>query len=370
MSGGAATPAPPVSQPVAHTIEAQSYPVASSGMIEPAMPASSSRYSNSRFRRNTIQSGNFLRQVFKYVWGCVFKRTFSFLSFPFSLLFHYFLLSTQAVRSEPNVLTHGSAPNMKQYHAPQSYARTGAPIGVEDVSHAGSMFNDYRWSPPPEFPIPNSDYASPGHITHYPDFSSTYVPNPYPAYRPRTLSNASFIEAWTQPAAPRSPASAASTQPFYWLDVDRADQHHGSFSGSSGVPSYATSDTSIYNYAAEPHQMSYFSTSTTASYRSFDDLDTEEYRLLFPPQPLGIPPIDPQQMNEHLDKYWQEFHPHFPIKHRPTFDFATEKPLCLAAMVAVGAQYSTIVGARAESRTLHEKCLKALAKVCARLLRM
>lgn len=251
---------------------------------------------------------------------------------------------------------------MKPYHTTHSYARTGVPVGVEDVSHAGSMFNDYRWSPPPEYPVPSSDYTSPGHISQYPDFS--YVPHPYPAYRPRTLSNASFIEAWTQPAAPRSPASAASTQPFYWLDVDRADQHHTSFSGSSGVASYATSDTSIYNYATDHHQMhapSYFSTSTTASYRSFDDLDTEEYRLLFPPQPLGIPSIDPQQMNDHLDKYWQAFHPHFPIKHRPTFD--SEKPLCLAAMLAVGAQYSSVVGARAESRALHEKCLKALAKV-------
>lgn len=67
-------------------------------------------------------------------------------------------------------------------------------------------------------------------------------------------------------------------------------------------------------------------------------------------------------MIEHLDKYWQAFHPHFPIKHRPTFVFNAEKPLCLAAMVAIGAQYSGVVGARAESRMLHEKCLKALAK--------
>ncbi|KAK0660668.1 Krueppel-like factor 15 [Lasiodiplodia hormozganensis] len=255
-----------------------------------------------------------------------------------------------------------SAQNMKQFHHNAPYAR--APIGVEDVIGTGSMFDNYRWSPPPEYPVPSSDYASPGHITtQYPaDFG--YVPHPYPAYRPRTLSNASFIDSWAQPTAPRSPASTASTQPFYWLDVDRADQQHTSFSGSSGVASYATSDTSIYNYAADHHQMhpSYFSTSTTASYRSFDDLDSEEYRLLFPPQPLGIPSIDRQQMTEHLDNYWQAFHPHFPIKHRPTFDLATEKPLCLAAMIAVGAQYSSVVGARAESRALHEKCLKALAK--------
>lgn len=251
---------------------------------------------------------------------------------------------------------------MKQFHHNAPYAR--APIGVEDVIGTGSMFDNYRWSPPPEYPVPSSDYASPGHITQYPaDFG--YVPHPYPAYRPRTLSNASFIDSWAQPTAPRSPASTASTQPFYWLDVDRADQQHTSFSGSSGVASYATSDTSIYNYAADHHQMhpSYFSTSTTASYRSFDDLDSEEYRLLFPPQPLGIPSIDRQQMTEHLDNYWQAFHPHFPIKHRPTFDLVTEKPLCLAAMIAVGAQYSSVVGARAESRALHEKCLKALAKV-------
>ncbi|EKG11969.1 Zinc finger C2H2-type protein [Macrophomina phaseolina MS6] len=298
MSGGAVTPAPPATQPGPRPVDAQSYPVASSGM-ESAMPASTS-----------------------------------------------------------------SAPNMK-YHSTQSFARTEAPIGAVDLIHTGSIFNDYRWnSPPPEYPVGNSDYASPGHVTQYPnDFA--YVPHPYPAYRPRTLSNASFMEAWAQPAAPRSPASAASTQPFYWLDVDRADQSHTSFSGSSGVPSYATSDTSIYNYAAEHQQMqpsSYFSTSTTASYRSFDDLDTEEYRLLFPPQPLGIPSIDPQQMIEHLDKYWQAFHPHFPIKHRPTFVISSEKPLCLAAMMAMGAQYSSVVGARAESRMLHERCLKALAK--------
>ncbi|KAF2138592.1 uncharacterized protein K452DRAFT_88781 [Aplosporella prunicola CBS 121167] len=249
--------------------------------------------------------------------------------------------------------------------APPSYARTSIPMAEDLAAHTGSQFfGDWGWtSPPPEYPEyppTTSGYGSPGHISSYPDYP--YATNPYPACRPRTLSNASFIDPFMQ-TLPRSPASVTSTQPFYWLDVERDPNMHSiALSDSSGIPSYATSDTSIYAASSDQLHASIMAGHSTPSFRSFDDFDNEEYRVLFPDHPFGTPVIDPIQMNEWLSNYWLRFHPTFSIKHKPTFDPRNESPLCLAAMLAVGAQYSDVAGSKAQSRILHERCLKALAK--------
>ncbi|KAF2087735.1 hypothetical protein K490DRAFT_65575 [Saccharata proteae CBS 121410] len=245
----------------------------------------------------------------------------------------------------------------KPFSNASTFSRGPVTISGGDVTYTGSLFGDYRWSPPPEPVSCAGDYPSPGQLS-YPEIS--YVPNPYPAFRPRTLSNASLYDPWTQ-SVPRSPPSPTSTQPFYWLDVERDPAMQSvSFCGSSGIASYATSDTSIYPASTEhgPH----FMAATTPPFRSFEELDAQEHCLLFPDQLLGIPVIDPIQSHRYLDHFWQFFHPHFPIKHKPTFVAQSQPPLLLAAMLAVGAQYSQEAGSKAESRALHGKCLKAIAK--------
>lgn len=49
---------------------------------------------------------------------------------------------------------------------------------------------------------------------------------------------------------------------------------------------------------------------------------------------------DPQLSN-YLDLYWSMWHPNWPVLHRPTFDAETVPPSLVAAMVLVGACYSS-----------------------------
>lgn len=97
-SAGIVAANPSAPQSVAR-VEAPIYPVAS----DSAVPPSTSRYSQFRFRRNTVPSGGFLRQVFKYVWGILGRpRLFCFfiifLFFPFlSISLSLSLFSSSAV---------------------------------------------------------------------------------------------------------------------------------------------------------------------------------------------------------------------------------------------------------------------------------
>ena len=62
-----------------------------------------------------------------------------------------------------------------------------------------------------------------------------------------------------------------------------------------------------------------------------------------------------------LELYWQNFHPYFPVVHRPTFLPTKPSPLLASAMVAVGSQFDSRPDAKLYSLTLLE--------VAARLLR-
>ncbi|KAK8157885.1 hypothetical protein BKA80DRAFT_129389 [Phyllosticta citrichinensis] len=173
---------------------------------------------------------------------------------------------------------------------------------------------------------------------------------------------------------PRSPTMKC-TQPLYFFeDRELPLQNLSFYDNTSGPMSYATSEHSFY--ASDPQQpffqphhpyptSSYISgpsSVTTGSYRSWEDLDTQENRLLFPTQPSDIQHIDPLQVTESVQIFWSCVHPRFPILHRPTFDQRAQPPLALAAVVAVGAQYSRRTGSRADGRALHERCLQALEK--------
>ncbi|KAK7538845.1 hypothetical protein IWX50DRAFT_703114 [Phyllosticta citricarpa] len=237
---------------------------------------------------------------------------------------------------------------------------------VTDLIGVGDGFCDQNFSPEPQYHLHAGDFSG----SKYPEIG--YDLNPYPAIRPRTLSNASFMEWSTQ--MPRSPTMNC-TQPLYFFeDRDLPIQNLSFYDNTSGPMSYTTSEHSFY--ANDPQQpffqphhpyptSSYISgpsSVTTASYRSWEDLDTQENRLLFPTQPSAIQHIDPLQVTESVQLFWSCVHPRFPILHRPTFDQRAQPPLALAAVVAVGAQYSRRSGSRAEGRALHERCLQAIEK--------
>ena len=63
-----------------------------------------------------------------------------------------------------------------------------------------------------------------------------------------------------------------------------------------------------------------------------------------------------------LDLYWQYFHPHFPVVHRPTFLPTKPSPLLASAMAAIGSQYDGRPDAKLYSLTLLEIATKLLRR--------
>lgn len=63
-----------------------------------------------------------------------------------------------------------------------------------------------------------------------------------------------------------------------------------------------------------------------------------------------------------LDLYWQFFHPHFPVVHRPTFLPTKPSPLLASAMAAIGSQYDNRPDAKLYSLTLLEIATKLLRR--------
>jgi hypothetical protein len=68
----------------------------------------------------------------------------------------------------------------------------------------------------------------------------------------------------------------------------------------------------------------------------------------FPPKP---------QYDIYVSSYWQYFHPHFPIIHRPTCNYI-EDSLLTYAMAAIGTQYQNSPEARTKGIELNETCRK------------
>lgn len=74
--------------------------------------------------------------------------------------------------------------------------------------------------------------------------------------------------------------------------------------------------------------------------------------------------IDVEQTQHYLECYRKCFDPLFPIVHFPTAKTGlSQGRLVAAAMVAIGAQFSPRENAKPFSASLHERCVKILAKV-------
>jgi hypothetical protein len=79
---------------------------------------------------------------------------------------------------------------------------------------------------------------------------------------------------------------------------------------------------------------------------------------------LGVS-LSIQRKRAYVEAYWRYFHPLFPIMHRQRFTQYTQvrgAKLLLAAMMAIGAQYSQELFAGSDSRILHEKCQELIVK--------
>lgn len=76
----------------------------------------------------------------------------------------------------------------------------------------------------------------------------------------------------------------------------------------------------------------------------------------------GMEIIDTIKWQDCFECYWREFHPLFPIIHRPTFFSTKPSPLLSGAMVAIGSQFDTRPNAKEYSLALLEACIKLLAK--------
>ncbi|KAF2176243.1 hypothetical protein K469DRAFT_700233 [Zopfia rhizophila CBS 207.26] len=174
----------------------------------------------------------------------------------------------------------------------------------------------------------------------------------YGSNRTRTSSNASFIEPWSYPS--RSPTSETSTMAYTWTSNDK----------SPVPPNLPFMTTSSYPMTSVPLSAG---ADSMSGYMPFDpksmaQRDQEEQNFLFPEQTFGIGIVSTYPYNQYLNSYWSLFHPSFPVVHRPTCDGVPASPMLHAAMIAIGAQYSSDPSAKRKSRILHDRCLKLLDK--------
>lgn len=71
--------------------------------------------------------------------------------------------------------------------------------------------------------------------------------------------------------------------------------------------------------------------------------------------------VDVVTQDYYMEQYWLQFHPVFPIIHKPTFHANTAGSLLLGAMLAIGAQYVDNDVASKHAQNLFTACQKQLA---------
>ncbi|KAH6711724.1 hypothetical protein BKA61DRAFT_611480 [Leptodontidium sp. MPI-SDFR-AT-0119] len=87
-----------------------------------------------------------------------------------------------------------------------------------------------------------------------------------------------------------------------------------------------------------------------------ENLDVEngspESRTIDPPlSPLNLPP---EEIANHVESYFSNFHPALPILHRPSFSQSETTPIMLKIMVAIGSLYSGRRKVSSDSVRLHQ----------------
>jgi hypothetical protein len=88
----------------------------------------------------------------------------------------------------------------------------------------------------------------------------------------------------------------------------------------------------------------------------------EEEQLATFTCPPTIPEYQDEALDMYINSYWLDFHPLFPIIHRPTYN-TVEGSLLTAAMAAIGTQYHPTPEARTRGTELNEFCRKGIDQV-------
>ncbi|KAI4234102.1 MAG: hypothetical protein L6R40_006867 [Gallowayella cf. fulva] len=209
-----------------------------------------------------------------------------------------------------------------------------------EVTHAGigpippSFRPEWSYGPmgSADSPMYSSDCSSP--MSDYPNAQMAYLQRP-----PSTFSDSSFHQ---QPVT--SPLSAGPSYAPTWGTFDPAPAYDHFFASTVDPPlqlPFAHVDEQQWH----PIRTQPVSTAAVAMGKS---------SLLKAQNP---------QTQHYLDRYWEYFHPLFPIVHFPSFMSTIPQPLLAASMVVIGAQYSPRPDAKQYSASLHAECAKLLSDV-------
>ncbi|KAF2186147.1 hypothetical protein K469DRAFT_146292 [Zopfia rhizophila CBS 207.26] len=255
----------------------------------------------------------------------------------------------QAVSPIPESTPDLSTMKGQRSYPSRSQTAVTIPVGTDGLQ-TGISWND-PFSQSPNYSS-SSGYGSP--VPGANDYANIFAHPPYApgSNRTRTSSNASFIEPWGYPS--RSPTSATSTMAYTWTSNDK----------SPVPPNLSFMTTSSYPMTSVPLSAGADPMSGYMPFgpKSMAQRDEEEQNFLFPEQSFGMGIASTYPYDQYLNNYWSLFHPSFPVVHRATSDGVTASPMLHAAMIAIGAQYSSDPSAKRKSRILHDRCLKLLDK--------
>ncbi|KAI8930793.1 hypothetical protein NX059_011817 [Plenodomus lindquistii] len=253
---------------------------------------------------------------------------------------------THVIHLSPNLKSR----NQRKHQGPLTgRAAVGVPMQVDETTPG------FGWS---ELHCQSPNYSSSdGYVSPNPasgDHAFSHMTYHSEPFRTRTSSNASLVEPpWSY--ASYSPASTTSTMAYTWAQGDKTSDL-SSFSYPAGT----------YLMASVPGSNGVDSVTSFCHYgpKAMPQRDEEESVYLFGEHLYGM--MDPithtNPFEQDLDYYWRFFHPTFPVIHRPTFRRVTATPMLLAAMIAIGGQYSSEASVKRKSRDLHDRCVKLLER--------
>ena len=161
--------------------------------------------------------------------------------------------------------------------------------------------------------------------------------------------------------------SSTSSMEHTWDDLDTGLPANGHFRGAfddegSFLPPVGTPAPSLPLSRQSPDFLIEPSLPVSVSC-----IDGDEHPTLWRPlvdEEDALFQIDMEQIQHYLECYRKYFDPFFPIIHYPTTKAVLcQRRLVAAAMIAIGAQFSSRENAKPFSASLHDKCINALAKV-------
>ncbi len=268
-------------------------------------------------------------------------------------------LGTMSIQS---IVDQNSQSNFVSQQMGHSYDYSQSPVPVTPRYYAPELV--YGNSTSDESPLYSSD--------------SCYSPNPAEYPRPH-IAGQSYLPSHEQQHSPslmpfepynyqiKSPLCSTATLPAWTenslppQDLASSEQFEGPFLQPVGTPHLARPD--------DEHVAHSFLDSIPIPLSDLDRYEWCSIRGVFS-KPAGggvakhgVLVGNLEKLKDYLDCYWLHFHPVFPIIHRPTFLRTVPPPLMAAAMISIGAQFSTQPHSKSYSTLMHEACLRLLPTV-------